>query len=93
MEIPNEEEEKLFDPAPSIHQCIICGTSIDDLEEDEYIETQYGYLCNGCLAEKWFIKCHSCGEYEFETCIKYLDDEDIYLCNACLMKRENKNVQ
>lgn len=81
------EEKPLFEPAPSIHQCIICGTSIEDLEEDDYIKIQYGYLCKGCLDEKWFVKCDKCGEYEFEASANYIDEEDIFLCNPCYLKR------
>ena len=85
-------KEALLESIPSIHQCIICGTSIDDLEEDDFIQTQHGPLCKGCLDEKWFIKCHFCGEYEFESRVHYIDEKDYYVCDNCLPEVEFTDV-
>ena len=90
MNKPNEPfksiEEEFMQPKE--HLCIICGTILKEDDKNEYIITQYGHLCKGCLAEKWFIKCDKCGEYEFESSIKYIEEEDKNLCNACYYKRK-----
>ena len=71
----------------SPEQCIICGTIIEDLAEDDVVQIDSGKLCYGCFNEGWFKKCEICDKYIFESEAEFDEEKDQYLCKQCIKKK------
>jgi len=70
-------------PEEELQLCIICGTILNDLEQEDIVETNLGKLCIGCLKEGQLQQCSKCGNYSLEDRIFYSDYEDKVYCADC----------
>ena len=79
----NEDEE--------VDQCIVCGTLIDDLDEEEIVETELGKFCYGCYHDGSFKKCNICGKHHLVDEMLYDEKKDQYTCHSCHLSKGKEN--